>query len=326
MAHLELDVSAICRKVFTFIFPGKIFFICHSHGPCSSALAHTKKPGAVSKIKAARCTEGLVAERRVLLDVVFAGFLFWVWVWFGKSCGHHGNESSMWKCWPFFKFKKSRGGLFAFYFVPFHAKEPFRTASRRHRNTSIAGGSKEETLNANRIPGTAGSARISVRLSSRGSIDHYNGCLGASQLGFNPTATHVPCIIEAPTSRRIFFNIAMLLPDWDAVRVLDKHFRRSLNLQMMLIFILCTALLLSRCQGELTRYTWSLCLADAVDRDQLRALKVCTWRRVSLVKLVTVCSFERCISKRPSKSFGRQSEIGWWSGWIEYCICKHVGT
>lgn len=27
-------------------------------------------------------------------------------------------------------------------------------------------------------------------------------------------------------------------------------------------------------QGELTRYTWSLCLADAVDRDQLRALKV----------------------------------------------------
>ena len=27
------------------------------------------------------------------------------------------------------------------------------------------------------------------------------------------------------------------------------------------------------CQGELTRYTWSLCLADAVDRDQLRALK-----------------------------------------------------
>ncbi|CAE7940634.1 unnamed protein product, partial [Symbiodinium sp. KB8] len=27
-------------------------------------------------------------------------------------------------------------------------------------------------------------------------------------------------------------------------------------------------------QGELTRYTWSLCLADATDRDQLRALKV----------------------------------------------------
>eukprot|EP00747_Dinoflagellata_sp_TGD_P009387 gnl/TRDRNA2_/TRDRNA2_118916_c0_seq1.p1 gnl/TRDRNA2_/TRDRNA2_118916_c0~~gnl/TRDRNA2_/TRDRNA2_118916_c0_seq1.p1 ORF type:complete len:1382 (-),score=311.68 gnl/TRDRNA2_/TRDRNA2_118916_c0_seq1:277-4380(-) len=27
-------------------------------------------------------------------------------------------------------------------------------------------------------------------------------------------------------------------------------------------------------QGELTRYTWTLCLTDAVDRDQLRALKV----------------------------------------------------
>ncbi|CAE7572301.1 unnamed protein product, partial [Symbiodinium pilosum] len=27
-------------------------------------------------------------------------------------------------------------------------------------------------------------------------------------------------------------------------------------------------------QGELARYTWSLCLADATDRDQLRALKV----------------------------------------------------
>ena len=89
-------------------------------------------------------------------------------------------------------------GVFLLLRLSFHAKNPFRTASRRHRNTSIAGGSKEETLNANRIPGTAEWARISVRLSSRGSIKNYNGCLGASPLGFNPTATHVPCIIERP--------------------------------------------------------------------------------------------------------------------------------
>lgn len=327
MAHLELDawMHAICRKVFPFIFPGFFFHLPqpwamllrigpHETTWCSlenqSCQMHRRTGSGTPRAVGCCVCWILVLSVSVIRKVLRAS---WQWIFSVKVLAVS-------------KFKNFQGGLFAFYFVPFHAKNPFSTASRRHRNTSIAGGSEEETLNPNRIPGTAGSARISVRLSSRGSIENYNGCLGASQLGFNPTATHLNCIIEAPTSRRIFFNIAMLLPDWDAVRVLDKHFRRSLNLQMMLIFILCTALLLSRCQGELTRYTWSLCLADAVDRDQLRALKVCTWRCVSLVKLVTVCSFERCISKRPSKSFGRQSEIGWWSGWIEYCICKHVGT
>ena len=155
-------MHAICRKVFPSSFLERYFTLpqpCSAFGPhektwCSlenqSCQMHRRTGSGTPR--AVGCSVSWIPFSSVLSVSVIRKVLRASWQWIFNV-----------KMLAISKFKKSRG-LLCFYVFPFHAKEPFRTASRRHRRTSIAGGSKEETLNANRIPGTAGSARISVRL------------------------------------------------------------------------------------------------------------------------------------------------------------------
>ena len=100
----------------------------------------------------------------MLLDVVYAGYLFHCFECkfdLESLAGIMGMNLQYENAGHFQVQKNFR--VFLLLILSFHAKTPFRTAFLQHL-TSIAGGSKEKTLNANRIPGTAGSARISVTI------------------------------------------------------------------------------------------------------------------------------------------------------------------
>lgn len=65
-------------------------------------------------------------------------------------------------------------------------------------------------------------------------------------------------------------------------------------------------------QGELTRYTWSLCLADAVDRDQLRALKI--HFKKTIEELWQVESSQRIAEQQARELFKQE-----WTAFEEEC-------
>lgn len=72
-------------------------------------------------------------------------------------------------------------------------------------------------------------------------------------------------------------------------------------------------------QGELTRYTWSLCLADAVDRDQLRALKV--HFKKTIEELWQVESSQSIAEKQARELFNQE-----WEAFEEECRGRFAKT